>query len=112
MLLVFFIWTCLSVGYNDLNDQRVALKFVPLIIVFVRMDSVCLKEPQKSNAPQLKDEYRTYRLLTGSRTMTCQSIMINKYVGSWDTDHLLVRAGVRVQRAGDGAAWAESGGGF
>jgi len=37
-------------GTNLLNNQQVAIKF----------------EPRKSDAPQLRDEYRTYKILSGS----------------------------------------------
>ncbi|GAA5989391.1 hypothetical protein JCM10908_001288 [Rhodotorula pacifica] len=37
-------------GHNLLNSQTVAIKF----------------EPRKSDAPQLRDEYRTYKILAGS----------------------------------------------
>ncbi|KAG0207468.1 casein kinase I [Mortierella sp. GBA30] len=37
-------------GMNLLNNQQVAIKF----------------EPRKSDAPQLRDEYRTYKILAGS----------------------------------------------
>ncbi|KAI8345145.1 kinase-like domain-containing protein, partial [Mortierella sp. GBAus27b] len=37
-------------GTNLLNNQKVAIKF----------------EPRKSDAPQLRDEYRTYKILAGS----------------------------------------------
>lgn len=37
-------------GINLLNSQQVAIKF----------------EPRKSDAPQLRDEYRTYKILAGS----------------------------------------------
>lgn len=40
----------MCVGLNLLNNQMVAIKF----------------EPRKSDAPQLRDEYRTYKLLAGS----------------------------------------------
>ena len=36
-------------GTNLLNNQQVAIKF----------------EPRKSDAPQLRDEYRTYKILSG-----------------------------------------------
>jgi casein kinase 1 len=39
-------------GTNMLNNQTVAIKF----------------EPRKSDAPQLRDEWRSYRMLAGSRT--------------------------------------------
>lgn len=38
-------------GTNLLNQQQVAIKF----------------EPRKSDAPQLRDEYRTYKILVGCR---------------------------------------------
>jgi serine/threonine protein kinase len=38
-------------GTNLLNNQQVAIKF----------------EPRKSDAPQLRDEYRTYKILVGCR---------------------------------------------
>jgi hypothetical protein len=41
-------------GTNLLNNQQVAIKF----------------EPRKSDAPQLRDEYRTYKILAGSSKCT------------------------------------------
>lgn len=41
-------------GTNLLNQQQVAIKF----------------EPRKSDAPQLRDEYRTYKILVGCRKYT------------------------------------------
>jgi casein kinase 1 len=38
-------------GTNLLNNQQVAIKF----------------EPRKSEAPQLREEYRTYKILNGCR---------------------------------------------
>jgi casein kinase 1 len=38
-------------GTNLLNNTQVAIKF----------------EPRKSDAPQLRDEYRTYKILVGCR---------------------------------------------
>lgn len=47
-------------GLNLLNNQSVAIKF----------------EPRKSEVPQLRDEYRTYKILAG----TCKyQIMIQAY---------------------------------
>lgn len=40
-------------GINLLNQQQVAIKF----------------EPRKSDAPQLRDEYRTYKILVGCREL-------------------------------------------
>lgn len=37
-------------GTNLLNNQQVAIKF----------------EPRKSDAPQLRDEYKTYKILAGA----------------------------------------------
>lgn len=44
-------------GTNLLNQQQVAIKF----------------EPRKSDAPQLRDEYRTYKILVGCREYTSLS---------------------------------------
>ena len=41
-------------GTNLLNNTQVAIKF----------------EPRKSDAPQLRDEYRTYKILVGCREYT------------------------------------------
>lgn len=43
-----------KLGLNLLNNQSVAIKF----------------EPRKSDAPQLRDEYRTYKVLAGLRKVT------------------------------------------
>ena len=40
----------IHVGVNLMNNQPIAVKF----------------EPRKSDAPQLRDEYRTYKILAGS----------------------------------------------
>lgn len=40
-------------GTNLLNNTQVAIKF----------------EPRKSDAPQLRDEYRTYKILVGCRKL-------------------------------------------
>jgi serine/threonine protein kinase len=44
-------------GTNLLNQQQVAIKF----------------EPRKSDAPQLRDEYRTYKILVGCRKFNSRS---------------------------------------
>ncbi|KAG8940745.1 casein kinase I, partial [Tulasnella sp. 408] len=46
-------------GINLLNNQPVAIKFVS------RVQSAGKNEPRKSDAPQLRDEYRSYRILNG-----------------------------------------------
>lgn len=52
--------TCLAItvnyqiGTNLLNNQAVAIKF----------------EPRKSDAPQLRDEYRTYKIMAGSSALS------------------------------------------
>lgn len=43
------------IGTNLLNNQQVAIKF----------------EPRKSDAPQLRDEYRTYKILSGLSMWWC-----------------------------------------
>jgi casein kinase 1 len=45
-------------GTNLLNNTQVAIKF----------------EPRKSDAPQLRDEYRTYKILVGCRE--CFSLFV------------------------------------
>lgn len=42
------------IGTNLLNNLQVAIKF----------------EPRKSDAPQLRDEYRTYKILSGTRKVS------------------------------------------
>lgn len=51
---------CIVLGTNLLNNQSVAIKF----------------EARKSEAPQLRDEYRTYKILSGLRKVTIQFIII------------------------------------
>jgi casein kinase 1 len=46
----FNLGLLLLLGVNLLNNQPVAIKF----------------EPRKSDAPQLRDEYRTYKIMAGS----------------------------------------------
>lgn len=43
-------WHIFISGTNLLNNKQVAIKF----------------EPRKSDAPQLRDEYRTYKMMAGS----------------------------------------------
>lgn len=63
-------------GTNLLNNQQVAIKFVriplPLKTTRGRMPILTrdLQEPRKSDAPQLRDEYRTYKILVGYREFT------------------------------------------
>lgn len=47
-------------GTNLLNNTQVAIKF----------------EPRKSDAPQLRDEYRTYKILVGCRECTPQALCL------------------------------------
>jgi casein kinase 1 len=73
-------------GTNLLNNQQVAIKFVRShsqqsklslvlhMIASLRItgisDDQCanaMQEPRKSDAPQLRDEYRTYKILVGCR---------------------------------------------
>jgi len=48
-------------GVNLLTQQPVAIKF----------------EPRKSDAPQLRDEYRTYKILAGCGTFLCSGSFCN-----------------------------------
>jgi len=56
-------------GTNLLNNQNIAIKFVRLPGVLVAVVSLAdlgsTQEPRKSDAPQLRDEYRTYKILVG-----------------------------------------------
>jgi hypothetical protein len=56
-------------GTNLLNNQQVAIKFVCLqhllLLLLHQIDR--FQEPKKSDAPQLRDEYRTYKILVGCR---------------------------------------------
>ena len=60
-------------GTNLLNNQQVAIKFVcvPVPATSTRrfrfMEAKSAQEPRKSDAPQLRDEYRTYKILVGCR---------------------------------------------
>lgn len=62
-------------GTNLLNNQQVAIKFVSSPRRNYRQEEgsilltsfVLLQEPRKSDAPQLRDEYRTYKILVGYR---------------------------------------------
>jgi len=54
-----------SLGINLLNNQQVAIKF----------------EPRKSDAPQLRDEYRTYKILAGSSKC---GRLVAMLIGDWD----------------------------
>jgi casein kinase 1 len=57
-------------GTNLLNNQQVAIKFVSSLIPPVFRSHFVLifaQEPRKSDAPQLRDEYRTYKILVGCR---------------------------------------------
>ncbi|KAL0076226.1 kinase-like domain-containing protein [Phycomyces blakesleeanus] len=56
-------------GTNLLNSQQVAIKF----------------EPRKSDAPQLRDEYRTYKILAG-----CTGIPTAYYFGQEGLHNILV----------------------
>ena len=64
-------------GTNLLNSQLVAIKFVRSRFVSSYLDVSIfgrwltvergIQEPRKSDAPQLRDEYRTYKILVGCR---------------------------------------------
>jgi casein kinase 1 len=54
-----------------LSNQPVAIKFVspPLRLRILALTGHwALQEPRKSDAPQLRDEFRSYRTLNGTRT--------------------------------------------
>jgi len=59
-------------GTNLLNNQQVAIKFVCALTSppSTRDPLTEEQEPRKSDAPQLRDEYRTYKILVGCRKYT------------------------------------------
>lgn len=58
-------------GTNLLNNQQVAIKFVRPNTASPLTSSVNeSQEPRKSDAPQLRDEYRTYKILVGCRKLS------------------------------------------
>ena len=70
-------------GMNLLNSQQVAIKFVrhskhasvQRIPKTGKADRVlAIQEPRKSDAPQLRDEYRTYKILVGCRECFLEEI--------------------------------------
>ena len=57
-------------GSNLLTNQPVAIKFVSPSRTGCNFSAYALvvaKEPRKSDAPQLRDEFRSYRTLNGTR---------------------------------------------
>jgi hypothetical protein len=79
-------------GVNLLNDTPVAIKF----------------EPRKSDAPQLRDEYRTYKLLSGSGTLFVTISLISSlnlsliyHDDSWNPERVLFRPRRSSQYFGD-----------
>jgi len=60
-------------GTNLLNNQQVAIKFVcspHSVSLWLQTTADTIQEPRKSDAPQLRDEYRTYKILVGCRKST------------------------------------------
>ncbi|RDW91330.1 putative casein kinase I cki2 [Coleophoma crateriformis] len=88
-------------GTNLLNNQQVAIKFVRLSLIDSVLRSRSLRvsspisrivtylyrdqEPRKSDAPQLRDEYRTYKILVG-----CPGIPNVYYFGQEGLHNILV----------------------
>lgn len=66
-------------GTNLLNNQQVAIKFVRTHVLgrylARRLTLSFLKEPRKSDAPQLRDEYRTYKILVGCRKLMARGLI-------------------------------------
>ena len=60
-------------GTNLLNNQQVAIKFVRSSMLARACRLSHLQEPRKSDAPQLRDEYRTYKILVGCRKLDIMS---------------------------------------
>ncbi|KAL9042865.1 MAG: hypothetical protein Q9180_000288 [Flavoplaca navasiana] len=74
-------------GTNLLNNQQVAIKFVRhcLFLLEKHLSTNITKEPRKSDAPQLRDEYRTYKILVG-----CPGIPNVYYFGQEGLHNILV----------------------
>ncbi|OAA33248.1 Protein kinase-like domain protein [Moelleriella libera RCEF 2490] len=85
-------------GTNLLNNQQVAIKFVRRHLFrpralsssisshpAARTDAFARQEPRKSDAPQLRDEYRTYKILVG-----CPGIPNVYYFGQEGLHNILV----------------------
>ncbi|KAL8854698.1 MAG: hypothetical protein Q9221_000480 [Calogaya cf. arnoldii] len=74
-------------GTNLLNNQQVAIKFVchRLPLPAIHGDTNTSQEPRKSDAPQLRDEYRTYKILVG-----CPGIPNVYYFGQEGLHNILV----------------------
>ena len=64
-------------GVKMHTNTPVAIKFVCLSSFGPSYPPSCMpQEPRKSDAPQLRDEFRSYRTLNG----TCMSLYINSHV--------------------------------
>jgi len=110
-------------GTNLLNNQQVAIKFVrpTLLELALQKDALqrrsrrrliqayppnsclqlVLQEPRKSDAPQLRDEYRTYKILVGCREYPdLPSLGLGLTHSSWYPQCLLLRSGRPPQYSG------------
>lgn len=64
-----------TIALEMLSNQPVAIKFVSQILYFhssITQSFLAVQEPRKPPAPQLQNEFRSYRTLDGTRT--CLSI--------------------------------------
>jgi hypothetical protein len=61
----------IPLGINLLNNQQIAIKF----------------EPRKSDAPQLRDEYRAYKILAGSGTRLVFLLPANPHIQYISSSH-------------------------
>src|SRR5882762_4176970 len=62
-----------------LTNQPVAIKFVSTrqsTCTFGIADYLFIQEPRKSDAPQLRDEFRSYRTLNSTRTYAFGCVLI------------------------------------
>lgn len=85
-------------GTNLLNNQQVAIKFVCTSLIirpFIIIDTDGAWEPRKSDAPQLRDEYRTYKILVGCRMFSpvFPATITNPAQLAYQTSTTLVRKG-------------------
>ena len=93
-------WTLFfATGTNLLNSQTVAIKFVSphsprcsLVVPFTVLTQSPTQEPRKAEAPQLRDECRSYRILAGCRQYNALSrrmlYSVTIYLFSWYPSNL------------------------
>ena len=77
------------------RGRLVAIKFVrAFALSSSRLDSCVAQEPRKSDAPQLRDEYRSYRTLRGiGMCRLCNHLMLHRCLTIALFSHLVLAFG-------------------